>query len=323
MPYLLETIKCSMQHPRNRHKNGYDFVLLCAAHPPLKAFVFTNQYQTSTIDFSNPTAVKSLNYALLIQYYQITYWNIPEGYLCPPIPGRVDYIHYLADLLKTTNANKIPNGKIITVIDIGTGASCIYPILGQREYQWQFTATDIDPESIKTAKKIVLSNDNLAKNITCILQTDAELIFKNIILPDKQYDLTLCNPPFHRSLIEATQGTERKWKNLKKITDATKSPQKVKLNFGGQNAELWCAGGELAFIKKMINESIQYKLQVLWFTCLISKKEHVRPIKLALKKYNINEVKVINMAQGNKISRFVAWSYLDKSQQKDWCNNRF
>jgi 23S rRNA (adenine1618-N6)-methyltransferase len=39
------------------------------------------------------------------------------------------------------------------VLDIGTGASCIYPILGQTVYQWHFVASDIDPISINTAKK--------------------------------------------------------------------------------------------------------------------------------------------------------------------------
>jgi len=47
--------------------------------------------------------VKVLNTALLFKYYNIQSWNFPDDNLCPPISGKVDYIHHLADLLKTSN----------------------------------------------------------------------------------------------------------------------------------------------------------------------------------------------------------------------------
>jgi len=317
------TIKSNL-HPRNIHKHGYDFTALALISPHLSPFIFTNQYQNLTIDFSNAEAVKALNAALLKQYYDITHWDIPQGYLCPPIPGRIDYLHYLADLLKATNSNKIPNGEPITVIDIGTGASCIYPLLGHQQYKWRFIATDIDPVSVQYANKNIQTNVHTNEAINCILQVDADAIFKGVLDVDKKYDLTMCNPPFHRSLTEATRGSQKKWQNLNnKSVSTNKSPQEVKLNFGGQNAELWCAGGELAFIRKIIKESRFYQQQVLWFTCLVSKKDNLNAIKQTLKKANVAEFTVIKMAQGQKISRFIAWSYLNKDQQQHWCQTRF
>lgn len=87
--------------------------------------------------------------------------------------------------------------------------------------------------------------------------------------------------------------------------------QEKTLNFGGQKAELWCPGGELAFIGRMIKESKTYQKQVFWFTCLVSKKDHLSKLKLSLKKSHAKQVKVINMAQGQKVSRFIAWSFYD------------
>jgi len=300
-------------HHNNRHKNGYNFEHLCLVHPPLKPFIITNKFTNqASINFSDSAAVVALNEALLTSDYQITHWRIPTGNLCPPIPGRVDYIHYLADLLEDS-IKKIKHSPPISpvmltptrVLDIGTGASCIYPILGQRVYGWHFIATDIEPSSIKNAQKIINSNEGLSSTIKCRLQKNVDNIFKGIIEPNEFYHLTLCNPPFHHSLKEAQQTNQKKWQSLNKhSTNITRS-----LNFGGQKAELWCKGGELAFIQKMIKESSYYHQQVLWFTCLVSKKDNLRAIKFAFKKANVSQSKVIKMAQGSKISRFVAWTF--------------
>ena len=298
-------------HPKNRHKKGYNFSQLTKAHPPLKAFVILNKFNNKpTIDFANPDAVKALNCALLKSEYDISYWDIPKGYLCPPIPGRVDYIHHLNDLLQTFSKQFKSPANRISVLDIGTGASCIYPILGARVYNWNFVASDIDPISIKEANNIISGNAKLANKIACRLQNNEQFIFSNIIKADEFFHLTLCNPPFHKSLDDASQGTKRKWQNLNRTNKGNKNA----LNFGGQKAELWCEGGELAFISKMIKESKAFKTQVFWFTCLVSKKEHLAKLKLALKKSSAKQIKVIKMAQGQKISRFIAWSYFEPNQ---------
>ncbi|MBU2925779.1 23S rRNA (adenine(1618)-N(6))-methyltransferase RlmF [Colwellia sp. 1_MG-2023] len=309
------TIK-TILHPRNKHRHGYDFATLKKVHTPLSAFIIKNPYnQQDTIDFSNTDAVKALNLALLKKHYQIDHWDFPQGYLCPPIPGRVDYIHYLADLLKESKAliaekNKAISSKI-SVLDIGTGATCIYPMLGASEYNWSFVASDIDPVSIKAANANVNANPKIKQQINCRLQNNSTKIFEGIIKPNEFYHVTLCNPPFHKSLTDAATGTNRKWKNLNKGKTAGKKEHKVDtLNFGGQKAELWCQGGELAFIRQMIKESIVFQNQVLWFTCLVSNKDHLSKIKLSLKKAKASEIKVFNMAQGQKVSRFIAWRFV-------------
>lgn len=311
-------------HANNLHNQGYDFEQLCEKYPPLNSFVTINSYHNKSIDFSNADAVKALNCALLAMYYRIEHWDIPDGYLCPPIPGRVDYIHYLHDLLsesfkdiKGSDDQQINCKKNIQILDIGTGASCIYPILGQRCYQWQFIASDIDPTSINVASQIVLANKGLKNNIKCRLQSNANHFFKDILLDDEYLDATICNPPFHQSLEQASAGTSRKWKNLGKVKTA-----KASLNFGGQKAELWCPGGELTFISNMIVESKQYKNQVLWFTSLVSKSVNLAALTKQLQSVAASQVKIIEMRQGQKISRFIAWSYLSLEQQQIWIKQR-
>lgn len=296
----------SKLHPRNRHKDGYDFSKLHASVPALKNFTKKNPSGQSTIDFQDDKAVRTLNQALLKAYYGIEFWDIPKNYLCPPIPGRVDYIHHLADLLAENNNGDIPCGRDIQVLDIGTGANLVYPLTGQAEYGWQFSASDIDPVSINTAKQICHANK---LKIALKLQKNKNNIFKGIITPKDYFHLSMCNPPFHASEAEANKGTQRKWKNLGKGASN-------KLNFGGQKAELWCPGGERRFILRMIDESTEFANQCLWFTTLVSKKENLPPLERHLRKIKVADYKIVNMAQGQKISRFIAWTFTPKADRQ-------
>ncbi len=304
-------------HPRNKHRSRYDFNVLIDVCPELKQYVSINKFNIETIDFTNPQAVKSLNQALLKQFYNIQHWDIPQNYLCPPIPGRVDYIHYITDLLSSSNGGIIPKGKAVNVFDIGVGANCIYPLLGHQEYGWQFIGSEIDPIALKVAKQIVESN-SLSNYIDIRHQINAAFIFNGIIKPTELIDITLCNPPFHSSAAEATEGSQKKWRNL-----GHKKTEKPVLNFGGQTSELWCKGGEVTFISKMIEESANIKQQCLWFTSLVSKSENLPAIYSVLKKVGAISIKTINMSQGNKISRLVAWTFLSETQHIQWSLKRW
>jgi 23S rRNA (adenine1618-N6)-methyltransferase len=305
-------------HPRNKHRHLYHFKELIISCPELAPFVRLNDYNDESIDFSNAKAVMTLNKALLKHDYSIDHWDIPSGYLCPPVPGRADYIHHIAGLLGCRDHGKIPAGKRINCLDIGVGASCIYPIIGNKEYGWSFVGTDIEPAAIRSASEIVQANASLKGNVELRLQPEPKDIFFGIIHPHELFDLTICNPPFHSSLEEARSGTLRKLSGLnhKRIT-------KVELNFGGQNRELWCEGGEKKFVNKMISQSKQFASSCFWFSTLISDRSHLKRIYTALKSAGAVEVKAIPMRQGNKTSRIVAWTFLTQEQQKKWINARW
>ncbi len=300
-------------HPRNLDRFGYDFDQLITISPELEKFVSINEHAIKTIDFSNPEAVKALNKALLNTHFGIQKWDIPANYLCPPIPGRADYIHYLADLLASSNNGIIPEGETVQGLDIGIGANCIYPIIGNAAYGWSFVGTDIDEKAIQNCKKIIQNNPNLIDAISLQSQTESRFIFKNIFTPEDKFTFTICNPPFHNSKEEATKASIRKINNLENTR--TKNPV---LNFGGQNAELWCEGGEIGFVTQMIYESAKYPMQCLWFTTLVSKKENLSSLYKTLNKVSAVDIKTIDMAQGQKSSRIVAWTFLSQEQQKAW-----
>lgn len=301
-------------HPRNRHQGRYDFPALIKAHPDLARFTITNPYGKPSIDFANPEAVRVFNRALLKAQYGIQHWDIPTDYLCPPIPGRADYIHVLADLLGEDNGGEIPRGAQVRALDIGVGANCIYPLLGHSDYRWRFTGSDIDGVALASAKAIVQAN-KLDKAISLRQQAQSRHILSGLLQADERFDVTLCNPPFHASREEATRGSQRKWKNLGKQDSKRKLPV---LNFGGQNNELWCEGGEIRFVSQLVAESVQYAAQVLWFTSLVSKASNLPGIEAALKKAGVKAVRIVEMGQGQKQSRMVAWSFQDDSARQQW-----
>ena len=303
-------------HPRNLHNERYNFKELIKSFPDLASYVKENKYGDESIDFSSNDAVMALNTALLKYFYQVD-WKIPKKSLCPPIPGRVDYIHYIADLLTTSNDGKIPQGKNVTGLDIGVGANCIYPIVGNRSYGWQFIGSDINSLSIENAKSIISANTLLEENIKLIMQTSKDVLFQNIIHEDDRIDFVVCNPPFHKSKKEAKEGTKRKLLNLSKGKN-----KKISLNFGGQHNELWCDGGEVEFIGKMIRESVQYKKNCLWFTSLVSKKDNLEVLYKELEKQHANQIETIEMIHGQKQTRFVAWTFHTKEEQKNWFVNK-
>jgi 23S rRNA (adenine1618-N6)-methyltransferase len=305
-------------HPRNKHHGRYDLKLLAKASPDLSAFVITNDYGDETIDFFNHEAVKSLNKALLLHYYGVKSWNIPEGYLCPPIPGRADYVHHIADLMAESNAGNIPTGVKIKCLDIGVGANCVYPIIGRKEYDWSFIGSETDEKAIKCASAIIKANTKLKGKIELRLQPNVKNTLIGVLAKDERVDITICNPPFHATMADAAKSTLRKLENLTET-----KVEKVELNFGGQASELTCEGGEARFVRDMVRESRLYAPNCFWFSTLISKHEHVELAYKAIRAAKASDVRTIKMGQGSKLSRVVAWSFLTASQRAKWVEERW
>ncbi|NTS76099.1 23S rRNA (adenine(1618)-N(6))-methyltransferase RlmF [Catenovulum sp. SM1970] len=306
-------------HKNNRHQARYDLPALCQTLPELKQHLI-EAHGNQTIDFSNDAAVKALNQALLMHFYNIQFWQIPDGFLCPAIPGRADYIHHLSDLIQSTLSEPFNKGKKVKVLDIGVGANCVYPIIGIHEYGWQFVGSDINPVSVKTAQTIARTNPAIARHLK-IKQQKGQGILEGIIGKKEFFTATICNPPFHNSIEAANKGTQRKLSNLEKNKQKRGSTDiKAKssdLNFAGQGSELWCPGGELSFIQQYIKESHVFAGQCAWFSCLVSKKDNLDKLKKSLKQQGVEQVKQFDMAQGNKQSRFIAWSYFQQQELKE------
>ena len=311
-------VPSSKLHARNRHVGGYDIQRLADGFPLLREYVLPGRGDRSlTIDFANPSAVEALNAALLTVDYGVRAFALPCGYLCPAVPGRADYLHVIADLLAADNVGSVPRGREIRGLDIGVGASCIYPLIGHAEYGWSFLASDIDDQSLVSAAAIAQAND---APVALRRQPNAERVLEGVLRPREEgaVAFTLCNPPFYASAEEEAAAAARKWKGLRRSAPGGPSTESVTSarSFGGRPLELWCPGGERLFVARHIRESARLRLGSLWFTSLVSSERSMRPLRAELARVQPRRVEELSVSTGNKAMRVLAWSFHDDAQRQ-------
>jgi len=300
-------------HPRSKHGTRYDIGYLAKASPDLLQHVKKNAFTgEDTIEFSKPESVFELNKALLVAYYNVDResYSLPPGYLCPAIPSRANYVHYVADLLSSTLP--VLDTSSIKGIDISTGASGVYPLIGHSEYKWHFHASDIDETALENARRIFQKS---GVPVQLHLQQSRDQILQGILTkipPEERLHFSMCNPPFHASQKDAEEATTRKWRNLNK----KKLAGKKTLNFGGNANELWCEGGEVGFIAKMIKESAAFHSSVCWYTSLVSSENNLPRLIAVLENARAVEYRTVCMEAGSKSSHLLAWTFVDKDRRK-------
>lgn len=281
-------------HPENRYAPPYDMKFLADKLPDLLPYIMHSE-GSQTIDFGNSQAVYYLNKALLVAHTRLRHWDVSENHLIPGVPVRAEYIYRMSDFIKANGGDNS-----MQVLDIGTGANVVYPIIGQSARRWKFIASEADPDSFRIADAIVRFNQ-LEKKIRLEFQSDRSKYFENIIDEKSDLSFSMCNPPFHQSAEEAASENNRKQQNLK---------QKVgRLNFSGTDSELWTKGGEKGFILGMINESKKFGKQVRFFSSLVSDSKNLPTLVGSLTKYQASQIDIIHMDHGNKKSRILIWTW--------------
>ena len=287
-------------HPQNPYHSRYDLHRLAERHPDLQKHIVFNPAGEETIDFGSSSAVYDLNKSMLLADFDLDDYQLPTGYLIPPIPGRLDYLLHVRDFL----AEKV-NGGIDGKrrgLDIGCGANGIYCILGAQHLNWTMVGAESDLKATEIAQANIRRTKGLGENVEIRHQANKTFLFKDIIQPTEQFDFTVCNPPFHNSMEAAVKASLRKLKNL----GGSIKREEIALNFGGQASELWCNGGEALFIKRMIKESVLFKDRVNVFSSLVAKADNLPTIEKQLKKVKAN-FHIIPMSQGHKKSRIMCW----------------
>ncbi|PGH23975.1 hypothetical protein AJ80_02037 [Polytolypa hystricis UAMH7299] len=287
-----------MDTARNIYRNDVDFGALALRDAEFSKYL----KQNNQLDFSNPEAVQQLTKSLLSRDFGLKI-SLPDDRLCPPVPNRLNYILWLQDLIDTTGedytAGCDPDREVIG-LDIGTGSSCIYPLLGcSQRPLWKFVATDIDDKNLHYAEENVEKN-NLQLRIRVIQTTqDDQLIPLGGKIPLKSLDFTMCNPPFYESLDE--------------MMNAAMAKQRPAFSAcTGSRAEMITSGGEAAFVTRMIDESLQLRDSVQWYTTMLGKLSSISVLIEKLLCMGNQNWAVTEFVQGSRTRRWaIAWSWRD------------
>tara|TARA_B100000767_G_scaffold109863_1_gene105159 strand:+ start:443 stop:1333 length:891 start_codon:yes stop_codon:yes gene_type:complete len=288
-------------HPKNPYNNRYNIKRLVECYPLLQNYIVVNPSNEKTIDFNSSKAVYALNKAILLADFRLKDYFLPKGYLIPPVPGRLDYLLYLRDFI--SKKFNIKQDLQLNGLDIGCGANGIYCILGAQYFNWKMEGIDCNEKAIEIVNNNISITKELQKKVKIRYQENKSFLFKNIIQSSEKFDFLVCNPPFHSSKEDAIKGSFRKLNN---IVGQTIKKSELYLNFEGQANELWCNGGEILFIKRLIKESVVCRNQVKTFSTLVAKSESLPKIEKQLNKVKA-DYHVINTTIGNKKSRYLVW----------------
>ncbi|XP_056329744.1 RNA N6-adenosine-methyltransferase mettl16 [Danio aesculapii] len=279
-------------HPRNRYKDKPpDFVYLASKYPEFQKHVQTTLTGRVTLNFKDPEAVRALTCTLLKEDFGLTI-EIPLERLIPTVPLRLNYIHWVEDLIGG-------QGNPQRGIDIGTGASCIYPLLGATMNGWFFLATEVDDICFNYAKKNVEQN-HLAELIKVVKVPQKTLLMDALKEESIVYDFCMCNPPFFANQLEAKGVNSRN----------SRRPPPSSINTGGVT-EIMAEGGELEFVKRIIHDSLQLKKRLRWYSCMLGKKCSLAPLKDELRKQGVAKVTHTEFCQGRTMRWALAWSFYD------------
>ena len=165
------------------HNNSPDFAALALEFPHLLGdYVQINPVsKKGSIDFADNNALRGLSKALLLKDFHVNV-DIPEDHLCPPLPNRINYLCWISDLLENSSAEMTSTAP--TVLDIGVGPVCIFPILGNKLFGWKFVGSDVDSASINMCQRNIDANAELKAHIRAVLVPDSNCLQEII---DKEY----------------------------------------------------------------------------------------------------------------------------------------
>lgn len=268
-------------HPRNRYKNNRpDFAKLGDKYPDFKPFLSYNDKGKATLDFKDPEALRALTCTLLKDDFDLDL-DVPLDHIIPTVPLRLNYIHWLEDLLEG-----IPSADNVWGIDIGCGTSCIYPLLGAKMNGWNFWASEVDPLALQYANENV--NRNQLGGQIQVIENTSNSLFVDLINETKspcpsKFHFTMCNPPFFGNVLEA-QGV------LSSRSCKRSEPSSVST---ADEVEMIVEGGEVDFVKRMIQESQQVSKRVVWFTSMLGKKSSVGQIVAELRRQKVQSHRML------------------------------
>ncbi|XP_014509864.1 U6 small nuclear RNA (adenine-(43)-N(6))-methyltransferase-like isoform X2 [Vigna radiata var. radiata] len=317
-----------------------DFAHLAILYPSFQSFVQPSPpHMRLTIDWTDFNATRELTRILLHHRHTLTWW-IPDGQLCPTVPNRSNYIHWLEHLL---SSNIIPgtisSDSKVRGFDIGTGASCIYPLLGASLHGWSFVGSDVTDVAIEWAEKNVSSNPHISNLIEIRRVQDnnappcvevEDLVNSDQIALCKKTDMEVAplpldlhacenksyrGPPILVGVVRDDEKFDFCMCNPPFFESLEEAGLNPKTACGGTSREMVCPGGERAFITRIIEDSTQLKQHFRWFTSMVGKKSNLKYLVSKLWGVGVSIVKTTEFVQGRTYRWGLAWSFLPPVQK--------
>ena len=265
------------------------------------------------MDWRDPEATRALTQAILHTRYRLDVL-LPRDRLCPAVTGRANYIRFLHAILAEPRSSAAPTdppsaaagaggGDEVWGVDVGTGASCIYALLGARLHGWHFVATDTDRDSLLCAQQNVERN-GLGHLVETRLVTEESIV--ESVVAARRVDFVMCNPPFFDT--EDRTGPR------------SRNPMRACPMTAGERST---PGGETAFVKRLVDESTRAPRQCRWWSSLLGCKRSLRAVWdylhggcAALPRELPLTVREGELVQGRTARWVIAWSFCADTKEE-------
>jgi 23S rRNA A1618 N6-methylase RlmF len=255
---------------------------------------------------ATPTFQLALTRAMLDFHFGLKMPSLPENRLCPPIPNRWFYCEWVLQELMPSLTNPQHFETVHDTknygLDIGTGASAIYPLLlVNQDSKLRMLASEVDTVSIQSAKTNTDAN-NLQDRVTFVIVDQHQSDESNsrqqrgpLLQALKQtgincLDFIVTNPPFFDERPPArADGRDRT-----PMTDA----------------EGLYPGGEVGWVLDILRDSLTTRTQIGWYTTMLCKKTSFQTLHRILVNFlGPGHVRSTELDVGCMTRWFLAWTY--------------
>ncbi|KAK6916694.1 METTL16/RlmF family [Dillenia turbinata] len=327
-------------HPKNRYSDSPpDFSLLASLYPSFKPFVFYTRDCRPRIDWTDFNATRELTRVLLLHDHGLNWW-IPDGQLCPTVPNRSNYIHWIEDLLASDIITKI-NTDLNNVrgFDIGTGANCIYPLVGASLLGWNFVGSDVTDVALEWAEKNVKSNPHISelieiRKVPCAEKDlsgqdssncdgesstnpleEVKPLESSPPMMASSEDTNYLGPPILLGVVKDGEKYDFCMCNPPFFESMEEAGLNPRTSCGGTPEEMVCQGGERAFITRIIEDSVKLKQIFRWYTSMVGKKSNLKSLISKLRDVGVTIVKTTEFVQGQTSRWGLAWSFMSPAKK--------
>ena len=309
-------------HPRNPYRKKRNFAELASEFPDFAPHVKMFENGNATIDFKDATALRSLTQTLLRKDFDLNV-ILPPDRLIPAVPQRLNYVLWIEDLVALMD---LPVVTLIRGMDVGTGASAIFPLLICRNNPlWSVVAVDKDPESVNYARQNVERND-LGHRISVRLVDESNDWSKLISESADLFHFLMCNPPFFDRNVSNSIDNEFESNDNNNNDETPERKQEKSESNCSSVAEAVVPGGEVAFVQDMIHKSFAIKQKVQIFSSMLGRKSSLIALKKELKKFQSENEDLTftttEFCQGKTMRWGVAWSFTLNLSQSLGCKVR-
>ncbi|KAF7127918.1 hypothetical protein RHSIM_Rhsim11G0190600 [Rhododendron simsii] len=333
-------------HPRNKYSdNPPDFAQLASLYPSFEPFVFYSRDGRPRIDWTDFNATRELTRVLLLHDHSLNWYSF-HLLLKSYVEYREMFLFWKYVWFSSNGPLPYCDGEVVRGFDIGTGANCIYPLLGASLLGWSFVGSDVTDVALEWAERNVKNNPHISGLIeirkvesgkmtsygeeSCegqLVDSGSNTLTHEIEARNPEPDIlrplelhsnvnkSYHGPPVLYGVVRDGEEFDFCMCNPPFFESMEEAGLNPKTSCGGTLEEMVCPGGEEAFISRIIQDSFELMQSIRWYTSMVGRKSNMKILMSKLREVGVTIVKTTEFVQGQTCRWGLAWSFMPPAQK--------